>query len=167
MSQQYDPTKAVSSSAAYPEVSYVDHMDDKSFKSRIKKTTIILSVLTVCELLIGYYLFVLYNGGEPTTSFFTLFLKGTVCIMTIAKAYYIVSIFMHLGDENKMFKRTIYIPLILFVWFITAFLYDGNSFKNYKNDYDPYFKSTTMPKHDMKQKAAPAAAPAKDKPTLQ
>jgi hypothetical protein len=28
------------------------------------------------------------------------------------------------------------VPLGLFIWFITAFLADGNSFKNYKNKWD-------------------------------
>ena len=32
---------------------------------------------------------------------------------------------MHLGDEVKNFFITIMIPLVLFVWFIIAFLADG------------------------------------------
>jgi hypothetical protein len=40
---------------------------------------------------------------------------------------------------------TIVVPLLLFVWFITAFIYEGNSYKNLRNRYDPHFKETTMP----------------------
>jgi hypothetical protein len=40
---------------------------------------------------------------------------------------------------------TIVVPLMLFIWFITAFIWDGNSYKNLRNKYDPYFKETTMP----------------------
>jgi cytochrome c oxidase subunit 4 len=45
--------------------------------------------------------------------------------LTIVKAGYIVAIFMHLGGEVKGFRTTVLIPLVLFVWFIIAFLSDG------------------------------------------
>lgn len=35
---------------------------------------------------------------------------------------------------------TIVVPLSLFIWFIIAFLADGNSFRNLRNTYNPYFK---------------------------
>ena len=66
-------------------------------------------------------------------SMLVLFFKGVVCILTIAKAYYIVSIFMHLGDEVRNMIMTIVVPLCLFIWFIIAFLWDGNSWKNMRN----------------------------------
>jgi cytochrome c oxidase subunit 4 len=62
--------------------------------------------------------------------------KGMVSILTLAKAYYIVSVFMHLGDEVRNLIMTIVVPLCLFVWFITAFLVDGNSWKNLRNRYN-------------------------------
>ncbi|MBW7913810.1 MAG: hypothetical protein H3C54_08990, partial [Taibaiella sp.] len=34
--------------------------------------------------------------------------------------------FMHLGDELKNFIMLILIPLTLFIWFIIAFLMDGD-----------------------------------------
>ena len=37
-----------------------------------------------------------------------------------------VKVFMHLGDEFKNMILTILIPLVLFVWFIIAFLMDGS-----------------------------------------
>lgn len=46
--------------------------------------------------------------------------------LTMFKAGYIVKVFMHLGDEIKNMILTIMIPLSLFIWFIVAFLYDGN-----------------------------------------
>ena len=62
--------------------------------------------------------------------------KGMVCILTLAKAYYIVSIFMHLGDEVRNLIMTIIVPLCLFIWFIAAFLWDGDSWKNLRNRYN-------------------------------
>jgi hypothetical protein len=53
---------------------------------------------------------------------------------------------MHLGHELRNMIMTIVVPLGLFVWFIIAFLYDGNSFKNLRNTYDPSYKERTMEK---------------------
>ncbi|GAC1416355.1 MAG: hypothetical protein NVS1B13_00870 [Flavisolibacter sp.] len=73
-----------------------------------------------------------------------LFFKGIICILTLAKAFYIVSIFMHLGDEIRNMIMTIVVPLLLFVWFIAAFLWDGNSYRTNRNRYDVYKRDKTM-----------------------
>jgi hypothetical protein len=52
---------------------------------------------------------------------------------------------MHLGDEIRNMIMTIVVPLMLFIWFIIAFVYDGNSYKNLRNNYDKYFHESTMP----------------------
>lgn len=66
--------------------------------------------------------------------------KGTIVILMMAKAFYIVAYFMHLKHELKNLIMTIVVPLLLFVWFIIAFLADGNSFRNLRNNYDRHFK---------------------------
>jgi hypothetical protein len=48
---------------------------------------------------------------------------------------------------------TIVVPLLLFVWFIIAFIYEGNSYKNLRNTYDKHFKETTMPAKHHKAEA--------------
>ena len=127
-----------------PEVTFEHHTSDAEFKKRVRKTTILLSVLTVIELAIGLMIYNIHKGASPNAGLVLAF-KGLVCILTLAKAYYIVSVFMHLGDEIRNMIMTIVVPLLLFVWFIFAFIYEGNSYKNLKNRYDPYFKETTMP----------------------
>ncbi|MCD2424689.1 cytochrome C oxidase subunit IV family protein [Niabella pedocola] len=143
MSQHYDPTKDISPSAAYPEVSFAHHTDDATFKHRVKKTTLILTILTIAELALGFTIYALHKGEPSHTAL--LLIKGVVCILTLAKAYYIVSVFMHLGDEIRNFIMTIVVPLLLFIWFIIAFLADGHSYKNMRNKYDRYFKESTTP----------------------
>ena len=130
---------------AFEEVSYQHHTDDTTFKKRVKKTTILLSVITVIELAIGLIIYSI-NKGDVNRDFLILCFKGVVCILTLAKAYYIVSVFMHLGDEIRNMIMTIVVPLMLFIWFIIAFIADGDSYKKKRNRYDPYFKETTMPK---------------------
>jgi hypothetical protein len=102
--------------------------------AEIKKVTIILSVLTIVELILGFWMI----GMESKA--LVLGIKGTIVILMMAKAFYIVAYFMHLKHEVKNLIMTIVVPLSLFVWFIIAFLADGNSFRNLRNTYNPYFK---------------------------
>jgi len=110
------------------------------------KVTIILSVLTVIELGLGFAMMGMEQGGS-----LKLAIKGTIVILMLAKAFYIVGYFMHLKHEVKNLIMTIVVPLLLFVWFITAFLYEGNSFKHLKNTYDPYKKELSTKKAEKKE----------------
>jgi cytochrome c oxidase subunit IV len=124
------------------EMTFQHHHSDAEFKKRVKKTTILLSVITVIELAIGLSIYTIHKGPNPSEMLVLMF-KGMVCILTLAKAYYIVSVFMHLGDEIRNMIMTIVVPLMLFIWFIAAFLWDGNSYKNLRNDHDKHFQERT------------------------
>ncbi len=114
---------------AFPEVTH--HHEPTGSTKRIWKTFWILLFLTVIELGLGL---VMYAMKMP--DWVILALKGIIVILTLAKAFYIVSIFMHLGDEIRNMIMTIVVPLMLFVWFIAAFLWDGNSYRTKRNRYD-------------------------------
>lgn len=113
-----------------PEISFAPRHADST--KRIWKTFWLLSILTVLELGLGLAVYKIHKGPDPS-EMLVLFFKGVVCILTLAKAYYIVSVFMHLGDEIRNMIMTIVVPLCLFLWFIIAFLWDGNSWKNMRN----------------------------------
>jgi cytochrome c oxidase subunit IV len=132
------------------------HSDDTTFRKKVWKTTFILSAITIVELILGFGMAKSWFGES---SWVILFIKGVICILTLAKAFYIVSVFMHLGDEIRNFIMTIVVPLMLFIWFIAAFIWDGNSYKNLRNKYDPYFKETTMPAKHGAEKHAEKPAP--------
>ncbi len=112
----------------------------------IVKVTIILSVLTIVELALGFWMM-----GMPLDSGLRLAVKGAIIILMMAKAFYIVAYFMHLKHEIKNLIMTIVVPLALFVWFIIAFLYDGNSFRHLRNTYDPHFKEQSTIKVEKKE----------------
>jgi cytochrome c oxidase subunit IV len=116
-------------------------------KKEIIKVTLILTVLTLIELGLGFWMM----GIESQQ--LRLAIKGTIVILMLAKAFYIVAYFMHLKHEVKNLIMTIVVPLILFVWFITAFLYDGNSFRNLKNTYDPYKKELSTKQAEKKEES--------------
>lgn len=115
------------------------HHEAADSTKRIWRTFWLLLGLTIAELMLGLSM---YAFSLP--SWLHLFFKGVIVILTLAKAYYIVSIFMHLGDEIRNLIMTVVVPLMLFIWFIGAFLWDGNAYRTKRNRYDTYFRETTM-----------------------
>jgi hypothetical protein len=123
---------------AIQEITFHHEPGGKEVVSKIIKTTVILSVITLIELGMGLGMYAI-----PMAAGLKLFLKGVIVILSLAKAFYIVGVFMHLGEEVKNLIMTIVVPLMLFVWFIAAFLYEGNSWKNLRNTYSPKQSVTT------------------------
>jgi cytochrome c oxidase subunit IV len=106
--------------------------DKSSFNTKaIWRTFWILLAITIFELLIAiiYY----------ETQFFPKhILNGVFVIMTLAKAFFIIAEFMHLGHEIKNLVMTIAIPALLFIWFLIAFVWDGSSYHTLRMRYDGY-----------------------------
>jgi cytochrome c oxidase subunit IV len=125
-------------------MSHTAQHEENHGTGEIKKVTIILSVLTIIELVLGFWMI------DITSEALRLAIKGAIIILMMAKAFYIVAYFMHLKHELKNLIMTIVVPLGLFIWFIIAFLYDGNSFRNLRNTYDPYFKERSTIKVEKK-----------------
>src|ERR1700709_537851 len=110
--------------------------EEHSFDTKaIWKTFRILLYITVIELIlaIGYYKL---GEGSSNAHLIKHVLNGVFIILTLAKAFFIIAEFMHLGHELRNLILTIAIPAMLFLWFIGAFLWDGSSYKNLRNNYD-------------------------------
>lgn len=106
-----------------------EHHHDPSTKG-IWKTFWILLAITVFEVALAFLH--LETGFPPK-----LLLNAIFVGLTILKAFFIVAEFMHLRSEIKNLIMTILIPLLLFIWFIIAFLADGDSWKNMRKDLSP------------------------------
>ncbi|MCZ2299217.1 MAG: cytochrome C oxidase subunit IV family protein [Chitinophagales bacterium] len=121
-------------------------------KKEIIKVTWVLSVLTVIELMLGFWL---YKSPEMSEGM-RWAVKGVIIILMLAKAFYIVAYFMHLKHELKNFIMTIVLPIISFIWIVFSFLHDGNSYKELRNDYNPHphtkVQKTTTPAHGVEGK---------------
>jgi cytochrome c oxidase subunit 4 len=132
----------------------IDDGHNKAQVKRIWKAFWILLFLTIIELALGLTIYNIDLGSDPSESL-VLGLKGIICILTLAKAFYIISIFMHLGDEVRNLVMSLGIPAMTFIWFIFVFIYDGNSFKNLRNTdagSRPYIEQTQQhPVPAMKQ----------------
>ena len=112
------------------------HHDDAAAVKEIWKVTGILTVFTIVELILGFYMMRVPLDEQSKRTF----LKGIIIIFMLAKAFYIVAYFMHMKHEVKNLIMTTAVPLTLFIWFIIAFLYEGNSYKNLRNTYDGHFR---------------------------
>lgn len=117
-------------SATSPEITFTPEHGGST--KRIWQVFALLSVVTIVELFMGYAM-TKQAGWVPRDSGWGKFFIGAICILSVAKAYYIVGVFMHLGSELRNFRLTIVTTLALFIWFIGAFLWDGDSWRNLKN----------------------------------
>ncbi|SRR5690554_1742540 len=92
--------------------------ESKKQIKRIWMITLYLAIITALEIGQGLWNYVGSPLSHPVSV--TLFI-----LMTLLKAYLIVDVFMHLGDELRTFVMAVLIPLVFFVWFIIGFLADG------------------------------------------
>ena len=89
-------------------------------RKKIWKVTLILSIITAAEVLLGAFV---KQGSD-----LWLAVKVSFIIMTIFKAAYIVMVFMHLGDERKAFKWVILLPYTIFIMYLMFIgLTEGNA----------------------------------------
>ncbi|MEN9744051.1 MAG: hypothetical protein RLZZ65_1856 [Bacteroidota bacterium] len=108
------------------EYSLHNHHDDaagKSIRQKIYKVTVLLTVITIIEVLIG--------ASIKQSSDWWSTVKVLFILLTLLKAGYIVMVFMHLGDEPKYMRNVILIPYFIFViYLIFIALYEGTAVGN-------------------------------------
>lgn len=101
---------------------------DKSVIWGIWKVAIILAVVTGIEYVFAFTM----DAG---------FLRSTIFVaLTIVKAFYIVSEFMHLGHEVKGLVYSIILPMMFVIWLIVALVnMEGAAVKDSRGivDYEP------------------------------
>lgn len=113
---------------------YNHHNEEEGVKKRKKLWGVfwLLLIVTILEVALG-----LMFSRTPSmkTPLFITFIT-----LTIAKAFYIVMTFMHLGDETKSFRYTILAPYILFVLYLifiaiteANYSFDMRSFLGWSN----------------------------------
>ena len=111
-------------------IEHADHgHDNGAAKKHIFKVFWILLAITVVEIVWGMEV----SHHIPYKWVNALFFLS----MTFVKAGYIVAEFMHLRHEIKNLIQTVLIPLLLFIWFVIAFCWDGGSWLNLRERYAP------------------------------
>ncbi|OJV56149.1 MAG: hypothetical protein BGO31_18180 [Bacteroidetes bacterium 43-16] len=97
--------------------------ESKAKVKKIWKITLLLTIITIFEVAVGLMLF----KSNPDISKMAIHL-GIIAyfiVLTMLKAFYIVKVFMHLGDETKMFAKFILTPLVLILWLATVLLVES------------------------------------------
>lgn len=101
-------------------------INDPESKAKVRKiwrVTLLLTIVTIFEVAVGLWLFKI----SPDVSKVAVHI-GIICyfvVLTMIKAYYIVKVFMHLGDETRMFGKFVLTPMILIVWLAVVLLTDA------------------------------------------
>lgn len=97
------------------------HSEEEGVQARKKiwMVTLILSVATVVEVMLGVFLPKTAIGDSPAL---WQSVKLAYVALTMVKAGYIVLIFMHLGDERKALKWIILAPYALFIMYLLFIL---------------------------------------------
>lgn len=103
----------------YPQYELMAHHSEEEGKVKRRKlwnVFWIMLAITIVELIIGSYASNLGLLSDDRTS--GELLKVIFIGLTIAKAFYIVFSFMHLGHEKKMMKYSILAPYLIFILYL-------------------------------------------------
>lgn len=98
----------------------------RAVRRKIALVTLLLSVITVVEILVGVY----YSKTHVSPGTWTL-IKWFYIVLTLVKAGYIVMVFMHLGDERKNLRTTILLPMLFVIYLIFIALFEGDTIIQY------------------------------------
>ncbi len=90
---------------------------DRNKILKIWKVAGILAFITAIEFAFAF-------GLDHTFKYTKIFI---FIALTVVKAFFIVSEFMHLGHERKSLVYSVILPLLFLVWAITAFLMESDA----------------------------------------
>jgi cytochrome c oxidase subunit IV len=94
--------------------------EGRVIRKKILYVTILLSVITCCEVLLGVF----WRMWMPESWHWV---KWTFIVLTLVKATYIVMSFMHLGDERRNIRSMILMPYGLFLMYLVFIaIWEGN-----------------------------------------
>ena len=102
-----------------------DEEHGKVLRKKIWKVTIILTAITIVEVITGGSIKQYYDG-VPNDSWWMI--KWGFIFLTLVKAGYIVLSFMHLGDERKNFRYMVLGPYMLFILYLIFHLFTEASY---------------------------------------
>jgi len=87
----------------------------------------------------GFWILLLVTFAEVAIALFLTDLLPNIVVrlsmitLSLYKAYYIISIFMHLGSEVGGMAATIIFPMALLIWAVIAFLWEGDYARQNRN----------------------------------
>lgn len=94
--------------------------EGKKIRKKIWMVTLILTVVTTVEVVMGIFLSKTVVGADSGA---WTAIKLAYIGLTLLKAGYIVMVFMHLGDERKWLRYLIIAPYIGFICYLLFILF--------------------------------------------
>ena len=93
------------------------HSDEagKKIRRNIYKVTLFLTLATILEVFLG-------ASFKRNETFTWDVIVSVFAILTLVKAFFIVSVFMHLGGERKNIQLTILIPYLFFMVYMIVLI---------------------------------------------
>jgi cytochrome c oxidase subunit IV len=117
-------------------VEHLEHTESPSdMKSQIWKTFWILLAFTLVDIALYFVL-------DPT-----MFRNWVFIILGVVKAFFIVSIFMHMKFERKFLAWMIILPMVLVIFLITLMVVEAKYVDDHVNK-DSVAKPATEESHD-------------------
>lgn len=113
----------------YPVQNTHGEEEGKKIRKKIVFVTVLLSIITMIEVGLGIFI------KQGTTMWPVV--KWSFIVMTLIKAFYIVSVFMHLGDERKNLRYMILVPYLIFISYL---IFIGLTESDYINEIWQIFK---------------------------
>src|SRR5690606_14455839 len=91
----------------------------------------LLAIVTVIEVIISLFAKGHLGWKEAYYLDWVHYAAGAIiAVLSLYKAYFIVFNFMHLGSETKSMIRTVLLPLLLLIFAIIAFIWEGAYWNN-------------------------------------
>ena len=117
-------------------------MDYQEGLATVKRGLILLGVLTIAEVL-----FALIGNGHVISGvmFPKWFMYPVMIGASLYKAYFIIYKFMHMGHEVRGLAMTVLMPMLLLVWALIAFFWEGNAWKKNRETVEERNSRTVKP----------------------
>ncbi|OWY19172.1 hypothetical protein C7N43_01920 [Sphingobacteriales bacterium UPWRP_1] len=111
--------------------------------SAVYRATMWLTIITIIEVAAALvWMYVHPHGGGPRWLLNSFFI-----VASLLKAYFIVGEFMHIRYETRALTITILAPTFFLIWFIIAFLWEGQEWLNNKSSGNIIMEQNIAPAH--------------------
>lgn len=103
-----------------------DNVSYEDSKKAVWKGLGLLAAVTVIEVFLS-----LAKATDWAKGYEAIFvgLAILIIVLSVYKAYFIIYEFMHMAYEVKGLAMTVLLPVILLVWAVVAFFYEGDAWK--------------------------------------
>jgi cytochrome c oxidase subunit IV len=104
----------------------MEHLSYEDSKKGVYRGLILLAVVTLIEVFFSLLGKGHVISGAENYKLLIIIASLFILGLSIYKAYFIIYEFMHMKYEVKGLSRTVLLPLVLLIWAIIAFFWEGN-----------------------------------------